>query len=238
MKSEVFNMDCLQAMSEMPDKAFDLAIVDPPYGIDEGNKVLSRVRSVKQKNGSYTPMKAIHAPKDWDKEQPSQEYFDQLFRVAKRHIIFGENYLQFDQKKTSSGRIVWNKVNGDSNFSDCELLWTNLFSSVRMFTYMWNGFCQAESLENPERQRGNKRLNEKRIHPSQKPTDFYFWALKNYAEPGWRILDTHLGSGRSRRAAYELGFYFEGYERDVDYFAAHQMEFSAFLCQSKLFSLC
>jgi site-specific DNA-methyltransferase (adenine-specific) len=235
MESKAYNSDSLKAMRLMAENAYDLALPDVPYGIDEGNKVLSRVRPVLQRNGRRTPMMAIHRKKDWDKEQPTQEYFDQLFRVSRYQIIFGENYLLFTQKSTSSGRIFWDKVNGGSDFSDGEMLWTNLISSVRQFTYMWNGFCQAISTDQPTKQRGNKKLNEKRIHPSQKPIAIYGWLLKTFARPGWKILDTHLGSGSSRIAAWDLGFDFTGYELDKEYFEAQEERFQRHIAQPKLF---
>lgn len=233
-ESKTYNSDCLEAMRLMADNAFDLAFPDVPYGIDEGNKVLSRVRPVLQKNGRKTPMFAIHKKKDWDKEQPTQEYFDELFRVSKYQVIFGENYLQFDQKSTSSGRIFWDKVNGGSDFSDGELLWTNLFSSVRQFTYMWNGFCQAISIDEPTRQRGNKKLNEKRIHPSQKPIAIYHYLLQ-FAKPGWKILDTHCGSQASRIATDNLGFDYTGFEIDTEYYSAGEKRFAEHIAQPRLF---
>lgn len=223
--SETYNLDNLGGLRAAPKRFYDLAICDVPYGKDEANKVLSRVRPVIQKNGSRTPMKAKHQPKDWDKEQPPQEFFDEVFRVAKRHIIFGANYLQFNQKGNSTGRIFWDKVNGGSDFSDGELLWTNLFKGIRKFTYMWNGFCQGISLNEPTRQRGNKKLNEKRIHPSQKPRALYQWIFENFTKPNFKILDTHLGSGASRIVAYDFGLAFYGYEKDADYFADAEREF-------------
>ena len=169
-------------------------------------------------------MAVVHKAKAWDDAPPPQEYFDELFRVSKYQIIFGENYIDFSQKSTSSGRIFWDKVNGTSHFSDGEMLWTNLFSSVRQITYMWAGFCQGVSLETPTRQRGNKKLNEKRIHPSQKPVLLY-QALLQWAKPGWKILDTNLGSGSSRIAAAEMGFDFYGFEKDAEYFADSERRF-------------
>lgn len=232
--SLVENRDCLEAMAEMPDKAFDLAIVDVPFGLGEGKKHTSRSGLVKQRNGSFLLVPPKHQEKDWDACAPTQTYYDRLFRVCRRHIIFGENYLQFNQKASSTGRIFWDKLT-TGDFSDGEMLWTNLFSSVRQVRFMWSGFNQGISLETPHIQQGNKRLNEKRIHPTQKPVALYKWLLTNYAKPGDTILDTHLGSGSSRIAAYDLGFDFVGYELDKDYFEAQERRFADHIAQPKLF---
>lgn len=229
MKTDVYNLDNLLGMSRYPDKHFDLALCDVPYGTGEARKHASRIRPVLQKNGSRLPVSVVHKPKDWDDRQPPQEFFDEVFRVAKKQIIFGSNYIQFSQKDSSSGRIFWDKVNGKSDFSDGELLWTNLFSSVRKVTFMWAGFCQGISLEQPTRQRGNKKLNEKRIHPSQKPLALYQWIFKNFVQKDWRILDTHLGSGSSRIVAAEHGIEFVGFESDKEYFNAHEARFADYL---------
>lgn len=235
VRSEAYNRDCLEAMREMPDKAFDLAIVDPPYGLGEGTKHLSRQQPVRQRNGSDLPVLSLHTAKDWDTEQPPQVYFDELFRVSRKHIIFGENYLQFSQKHSSSGRIFWDKINGSNDFSDGEMAWTNLFTSIRQYRFLWNGMIQGTPVR-PTYQQGNKQLNEKRIHPTQKPVALYKWLLTNYAKPGQTILDTHLGSGSSRIAAYDLGFDFTGYELDKDYFEAQEQRFARHIAQPKLFT--
>jgi site-specific DNA-methyltransferase (adenine-specific) len=225
----------MEMMAEMPDWAFDLAIVDPPFGLGEGRKHSTRTIRCKQRNGAYLNVPFIHSQKDWDDSQPEQGYFDELFRVSRKAILFGENYLQFNQHGQSSGRIFWDKLtNGD--FSDGEILWTNLFSSVRRVTFMWSGFNQGISIETPHIQQGNKRLNERRIHPTQKPVALYKWLLTNYAKPGDTILDTHLGSGSSRIAAYDLGFEFYGTELDTDYFNAQEERFANHVAQGKLFT--
>jgi site-specific DNA-methyltransferase (adenine-specific) len=234
MLSEAHNSDCLAAMREMPDKCFELAIVDVPFGLNEGKKHATRTIRCKQRNGSFLNVPFIHTKKDWDESQPSQLYFNELFRVSRKQIIFGENYLQFDQKAESSGRIFWDKLTS-GDFSHGELMWTNLFSSIRRVVFMWSGFNQGISLETPFTQQGNKRLNEKRIHPVQKPVVLYSWLLTNYAKTGDRILDTHLGSGSSRIAAYDLGFDFVGYELDKDYFETQEARFKTHCAQPKLF---
>lgn len=234
MISEAYNRDCMEAMAEMPDKAFDLAIADVPYGINESRNVTARTRSVIQRNGRRTPMFALHVPKEWDRKPPTQEYFDELFRVCRGVMIFGENYFAFNQKPTSSGRIFWDKMNGESNYSDGEMIWTNVISSVRQVTFMWNGMLQGIAIDDSTGQ-GNKTLRERRIHPTQKPVALYKWLLTNYAKPGDKIFDSHLGSGSSRIAAYDLGFDFYGTELDKDYFDAQEKRFADHCAQPKLF---
>lgn len=120
--------------------------------------------------------------------------------------------------------IVWDKKNGNNGYADCELAWTSFTSAVRMFAYQWHGMLQ-ENMANKEQ----------RIHPTQKPVALYKWLLTNYAKPGNTILDTHLGSGSSRIAAYDLGFDFTGYELDADYFDAQEKRFANHIAQAKLF---
>lgn len=234
---ELYNMDCMDYMAKLPDKAFSLCIVDPPYGIGEdGRKTKGREGFVKQKNGSkiFVPAKP-YKPTGWDKVTPQQEYFDELFRVSKNQVIWGENYFTFNQKQLSSGRIVWDKVNGDNDFSDCEIAWTSCIKSVRQLEFMWAGFCQGLSLNNGRIQQGNKLLNELRIHPTQKPVKLYEWLLVNYAKQGDRILDTHLGSASSAIACHNLGFSMVGIELDKDYFDAACKRLKDHQLQGKLF---
>lgn len=204
--------DCMDYLPMMADNAFDLAIIDTQWGIGEDGRK-KRSTSVKQPNGKSLDIEVVaDIDVEWDNEQPSQVYFDQLFRVAKYHIIFGCNYLEFEQKGTSSGRIVWDKCTGANNFSDAEILWTNLFPSVRILPYMWSGMMQGKSLRHPRIQQGNKRLNEKRIQSCQKPVMLYQGLLRRFAQEGWRILDTHVGSASSLIACEIEGFEYTGFE--------------------------
>ena len=189
-----YNVDCLPAMELFPDNYFDLAVVDPPYfsGPERRGFYGSKVSKI----GVHRDYPASPA---WSKPEP--EYFRELLRVCRRYIVWGCNYFDY---QFATGRIVWDKCNGNSSFSDCEIAATNLFSSVRMFRYMWSGMMQGKSITEGDTMQGNKSLNEKRIHPTQKPVALYDWIFKNYAEPGQKILDTHLGSGSSRIAAYDL----------------------------------
>lgn len=224
--NEVYNVDCMEYMRTLPDKSFDLAVADPPYF------------SGPERRGYYgRKVSPIGVRRDypvspkWD--IPDAAFFTELDRVAKRYIVWGCNYFDF---VFPHGRIVWDKCNGESSFSDCEIAATNCFESVRLFRYMWNGMCQGKSIEEGHIQQGNKSLNEKRIHPTQKPVALYTWLLRRYAKPGWKILDTHLGSGSSRIAAYDLGFDFVGCEIDPYYFKAQDERFSEYTSQTNLFT--
>ncbi len=198
MISDVANMDCMEYMAQFPDKFFDLAVVDPPYGInmDGGTIGISR----KAKNTQYTK-------KAWDTEAPDKSYFAELQRCSKNQIIFGANHFISRIPYDSSCWIVWNKENGNNPFADCELAWTSFDMAVRMFTYRWQGMLQ-----------GNMKDKEIRIHPTQKPRALYAWIFEKFARGGQKILDTHLGSGSSRIAAWHAGLDFYGCELDKEYY--------------------
>jgi site-specific DNA-methyltransferase (adenine-specific) len=215
MKSEVFNMDCVEAMKSYPDNYFELAIVDPPYGIGEdGSKNHTR--------GKLAVAKNYKSFSGQDKEPPSHEYFEELIRISKNQIIWGANHFISRIPFDSPCWIVWDKLNS-GDFADCELAWSSFKSSVRKFTYMWNGMLQQDM-----------KNKESRIHPTQKPVALYRWLLQNYAKEGDNILDTHLGSGSSRIAADMEGYNFTGYELDKDYFDASVKRFNDYKQQIKL----
>lgn len=211
----VYHVDCMEYMRTLPDNAFDLAIVDPPYFSGP-----ERRQFYGKKESSIGVRRLYARSETW--KVPDTDYFDELLRVARHYIIWGCNYFDyiFDH-----GRIIWDKCNGSSSFSDCEIAATNLIESVRLFPFMWNGMLQGKSITDGRTMQGNKALNEERIHPTQKPVALYAWLLQNYAKPGYRILDTHLGSGSSRIAAYKLGFDFVGCEIDAHYFKAQDERF-------------
>lgn len=208
--NETFNMDCMPVLRALPDKCFELAIVDPPYG----NKSHDAMHKVSHKStrattrGNYKP---------FDNSKPSPEYFTELKRVSVNQIIWGGNFFGLD-----GGYICWNK-NGTC-FGEAELAFCSLIKTVRLFEFTWNGMIQ-EDMKNKET----------RIHPTQKPVALYKWLLQNYAKQGDKILDTHLGSGSSRIAAYDLGFDFTGYELDKDYFDAQEARFQRHIAQGNLF---
>ena len=216
---ELLNCDCMEYMSTLPDKAFDLAIVDPPYGINAGNTFGGECR----KSGKGASFKTCFEKKDWDIEIPDGAYFNELRRVSNHQIIWGANYMsQF--LPPSSGWIVWDKDNGTTKFSDCELAFSSFDVALRKIKYTWNGMLQ-----------GDMKNKETRIHPTQKPVKLYDWLLHNYAKPGQRILDTHLGSGSSAIAAYYFGVDFVGCELDEDYYNAARARFELSTAQRTLF---
>lgn len=237
MKSETFNIDCMVGMAQFPDKYFDLAVVDPPYGINVGKMAYTQEdnRPIKQKNGGILRVKKLkYKHGDWDKNTPSKEYWDELFRVSKHQIIWGIKH--YNLTGIGNGIITWNKCVPDGvSFNNYEHAYCSLINEEVEFTYMWAGMCQAKSLTEPTTQQGNKKLNEKRIHPCHKPIKLYDWLLLNYAKEGDKILDTHLGSGSSRIAAHKAGLDFTGYELDRDYFEAQEKRYKQFAAQTVLF---
>ncbi len=226
MISEVHNIDCMDAMREMIDNEFDLAIVDPPYFLGPEK------RGYYGKKESSIGVKRVDYLKSNEWKVPGIKYCNELCRVSKHQIIWGINYFSFLH---SPGRIVWDKCNGNSSFSDCELASCSFHDSIRLFRYMWNGMLQGESITHGYKMQGNKKLNEKRIHPTQKPVVLYKWLLKKYAKEGDTILDTHLGSQSSRIAAHDMGFDFTGYEIDKDYFDVGEKRFKNYIQQGSIF---
>ena len=211
-----YNMDGLSAMQQMPDKYFDLAVVDPPYfsGPERRNFYGCQVSPI----GVQRMYKQSEV---W--QVPDERYFDELRRVSKQQIIWGVNYFNYS---FSPGRVVWDKCNGASSFSDCEIAYCSLHDSVRLYRYMWNGMCQGKSITEGYIMQGDKSKNEKRIHPTQKPVALYAWLYQQYAKPEDKILDTHLGSGSSRIAAWKLGLDFVGFEIDKYYFDLQEQRFA------------
>lgn len=202
--------DCMGVLKDLPDNSFDLAIVDPPYFSGPERRQFYGSRH------SAIGVSRLYAKSDkW--QVPGEDYFRQLERVARYYIVWGCNYFDYI---FAHGRIIWDKCNGASSFSDCEIAATNLFQSVRLFPFMWSGMCQGKSMTEGRIMQGNKKLNEKRIHPTQKPVALYAWLLKNFAQEGWKILDTHLGSGSIAIACDSLGYSLLGIEMDEYYYKA------------------
>jgi site-specific DNA-methyltransferase (adenine-specific) len=191
--------DCLEAMKEMPDNTYDLAIVDPPYGIGEDGK--------SNHSRGLLAMPKKYTPKDWDKEPPSTYFFNELKRVSKNQIVWGANHFIDRLPYASSCWIVWDKDNGATDFADCELAYSSFKTAVRMFTWRWNGMLQQDM-----------KNKEVRIHPTQKPVKLYEWLLDNYAKEGDKILDTHLGSGSIALACHNRKFDLDGWEIDEEYY--------------------
>jgi site-specific DNA-methyltransferase (adenine-specific) len=216
--SNCTNEDNMLMMGRYPDKYFDLAIVDPPYGIGEdgGRNATGDRPTIKWKNPKSQKYKTFN-----DSEIPTETYWNELNRVSKDQIIWGGNYFT-DFLTPSKGWIVWDKkADIKEHLSMCELAWSSFDRKCNKFEYLWAGFKKAEQVI--------------RIHPTQKPIQLYKWLLTNYAKPGNKILDTHLGSGSSRIAAYNMGFDFWGCELDPDYFAASEKRFREQTAQKSMF---
>jgi len=205
--------DCMDIMKQYPDKYFQLACVDPPYGIGAGGGIggdkLGKVK--RYKNG------------EWDFSIPKAEYFKELKRVSVNQIIWGGNYF-IDYLENTPCMIVWNKKNGTNYFADCEIAWTSFDTAVRMFEYMWQGMLQ-----------GDMKNKEQRLHPTQKPVALYKWLLSRYAKPGDKILDTHGGSGSICIACHDLGYDLTWMELDADYYAAACERYRIHAAQALLF---
>ena len=200
MISEVHNIDCMEFMRDIPDKFFDLAVVDVNYGIGEdGSKNHTRSKLATSKN-----YKAYIGN---DLLSPNRDYFDELIRISHNQIIWGSNHFISKMPYDSSCWIIWDKENGNNDFADCELAWTSFTTAVRIFRFRWQGMLQGDMK--------NKQI---RIHPNEKPIALYRWILTNYAKQGDKIFDSHMGSQSSRIAAYDLGFDYWGCELDTDYF--------------------
>jgi len=215
---ELIHGDCMDYMKDCPDNSFDLAIVDPPYGIkeDASHNNLGDRPTAKWMNPNSQKYKMFD-----DSKRPDNEYFTELFRVAKHQIIWGGNNFT-NELPPSTGWIVWDKkADIKEALSMCELAYSSFKKKCNKFEYLWAGFKKAEQI--------------KRIHPTQKPVKLYDWLLRNYAEPGQRILDTHLGSGSSAIAAHYFGVDFVGIEIDEDYYKAATKRFNNETAQEALF---
>ena len=212
MTSQVFNEDCMKVMSRYPDKYFDLAVVDPPYGIGVNKMTLG--------NGKK---KIYRGERDWDLSAPDPLYFDLLKIKSKNMIVWGANHFldNIPFNINSSGWIVWDKGTGDNDYADGEMAWSNFNKVLKIFKKSWVG--------------NNAKDGHTRIHPTQKPIALYDWIFLNYAKPGQLILDTHLGSGSSRIAADKAGLDFIGCEIDKEYFEAQEKRWRNYKSQLKLF---
>lgn len=201
----ITNEDNMVLMARYPDKYFDLAIVDPEYGLG-----IAKSGSL-MKHGSFQKgfkKTAQYDPVKWDSKTPDAEYFKELFRVSKVQIIFGANFF-LDFLPPSKSFLVWNKKGNDRNpnFSPCELIWSNSGKLPKIYDVPWLGFGY---LNNTRKQR--------KIHPTEKPIELYKMILEDHAKPGDRILDTHLGSGSIAIACHDYGFDLTACEIDKDYF--------------------
>ena len=214
---QITNEDNMKLMARYEDNHFDLAIVDPPYGIGESsNENKSRSKLGKSKD---------YGCKNWDDNAPQKEYFTELKRVSKNQIIFGANhFIENIPNCNSSCWIVWDKVNGDNDFADCELAYCSFKTAVRKIELRWHGMLQHDM-----------KNKEVRIHPTQKPVKLYEWLLMNYANEGDKILDTHLGSGSIALACHNLGYDLTACELDTEYYDAAMLRLKQHQSQLTMF---
>jgi len=205
-KSEVFLLDCMEGMKQYPDKYFDLAVVDPPYGLGDDKLTSGGTWAAKYKTGDAA----------WD-VAPTKEYFDQLFRVSKNQIVWGANYFT-GFLPPSRCFLIWDKIAHLPTMADCEFAWVSIDSNAKI--------CKALRATQSD---------ETRIHICQKPIKLYDWIYAKYLPQGGKVLDTHLGSGSSRIAADKAGnIDFTGFEIDKDYFEAQEQRWSLYKSQLKL----
>lgn len=217
MNQIALNVDCMEYMRTLPDKAFDLAIVDPPYGDGNGGRA-------KRFGGQFDKYKSSPDGRDmggkvrkkivaWD-VAPKEEYFQELFRISRDQIIWGGNYFSLPPTRCF---LILRKTNIPENFSMamCEYAWTSFSGNANVFDFNMQG------------QPG-------RFHPTQKPVELYEWILTRFAKEGDKIIDTHLGSGSSRIAAYNLGFDFVGCEIDREYYEKQEERFAAHTAQERM----
>ena len=203
--NKLYNMDCMDGMKQFPDKYFELAIVDPPYGIGAGKE--------KPHNGWKD-----YGIKHWDNQSPDKAYFEELFRVSQNQIIWGANHFISKISRDFSCFIIWDKGQRDFSLADGEMAWTSFKKAARFFNY-----SRARALQ------------EGKIHPTQKPVALYKWLLKNYAKQGDKILDTHVGSASSLIACHQMNFDYIGFEIDKEYFEKAQKRIADEMAQISLF---
>ncbi len=225
-KLTFINANNLEIMKGFKDNEFDLAIVDPPYGI--GIHKMNFTQSVK---GGVAKRKDYSNITDWDINTPNDEYFKELQRISKNQIIWGWNYF-VENLKSCKCYIVWDKKTEDkysNDFADCETAWTSFNKPAKVYRHLWSGMLQ-----------GDMKNKQARIHPTEKPIQLYSWLLSKYAEPNQKILDTHLGSGSIAIAIEKanrldkMNLQFVGIEIDKDYFDAALSRFDQFCRQGTL----
>ena len=228
-------MGCMDLMKDYDDNHFDLAIIDPNYGIG-ASKPSKKTGKVKQKNGTtlLAPL-PNYTPKDWDDKPVDPKILKEIFRVSKNQIIWGCNYYDYDLR---GGRIVWDKLNGDSDQFGCEIAYQSFNNRTDIVRFMWAGMFQGVYCGTDAKkaivQQGNKALNEKRVHVTQKPVALYDYLLNKYAKPGDSILDTHLGSGSLAISCNKLGFDLTASEIDKEIYNDAWHRFKLETAQLKL----
>ena len=209
--NKIYNMDCMEGMKQIPDKYFELAIVDPPYGIGIDGQKESICKNPKHNRKQ-------HDKKNWDNAIPDKKYFKEIERVSKNQIIGGGNYFVPHLDKGTKGWIVWDKGQHGLTMSDCELAYSSFNIPTRVVI-----INRVELLKDGT------------IHPTQKPLKLYKWLLKNYAKQGDKILDTHVGSASSLIACYQMNFDYIGFELDKEYFDKATKRIADEMAQISLF---
>lgn len=235
--NKIYNMDCMEGMKQFPDKYFELAICDPPYGINAPNMSMGSNKN-RQEKGQYPGISTAEKLRkgrlnagagklknrilntmscNWDYEKPSEYFINELFRISTNQIIWGGNYFNLPPTRCI---ICWDKCQPWENFSQWEMAWTSFDKPAALFRYSNTGGTNKE----------------KKIHPTQKPVKLYTWLLSKFAKPGDKILDTHMGSASSIIACYYAGYDYIGFEIDESYFNAAQKRINAVMAQISLFN--
>lgn len=239
MKSVVYNEDWKETTKSIPDKYFDWVIDDVPYGINLGEMAFLKENKtlVKQKNGNKLNArnsKSGYKAKKWDLETPKQDYFDEMCRISKNQIIFGVEYV--DWEGLGKGRIKWNKgVAKGVSFKDYEMAYCSSIDYTHNINLLWSGMLQAVDLKNPMTQQGNKKLNEKRIHPCHKPVLLYKKIALDFNLKGLKIYCGHNGSGSDRVAFDDYVAEFVASEIDKEYFDLQEKRYKKHTVNYKLF---
>jgi len=220
--------DCVEFMRGLPDGAFDLAIVDPPYAVGASDGSFGRGGAKAIANTSAAAAGYRREMKHYSNSDkvPDQEYFDHLFRVSKNQIIWGANY--YPKFLRHSGWVIWDKIKTDGLLSEAELAFQSIDKVVKIFRFQWEGFKKGVGSFEP--------TLSKTIHPNQKPVRLYEWLLTTYAKPGQTILDTHLGSGSTAIATNELGFSLTGCELDPEYYTGAIQRVTDAQMQARMFA--
>ncbi len=218
-KIELLNIDCLHYLKQCDNKQFDLAIVDPPYGINiHKMNFTQNTKGGLAKRGDYSSMG------NWDKEVPTDEYWIELMRVSKNQIVWGGNYFSLPSVR---GWVFWDKRTHekyDNDFGDGELAWTSFDRPLRCFRWLWNGMLQQ-----------NMKDKQQRIHPAEKPKALYEWLLMNYAKKGDKIIDTHLGSGSIAMACWNMKHDLVGMDINKKYIDSANKRLTDYIKQLRLF---
>ncbi|MSP69605.1 MAG: site-specific DNA-methyltransferase [Bacteroidetes bacterium] len=236
---ELFNCHYNELFKMLPDKCIDIAICDIPYGIGAGKMAYTRElkTTVKQKNGtrlSPNKNKKAYTQKEWDNATPDQAYFDELKRVSKEQIIFGVEYVNWIG--LGSGRIKWNKcVPKGLSFKGYEMAYCSIIDYEMEIKLLWSGMNQAKSLTEPTVMQGNKKLNEKRYHPTGKPILLYKKLLTQFAKPKMKILDTHFGGLSIGIACLDYDCDLKASEIDKEYFDIGKKRIKDYQLQQRLF---